>query len=244
MKYWIVIVFFIAACSKEQRDDCITSLGDDNTEVRSVEPFTRLYVEDRMQVILVQDSAKNGELEVYGPENLLGQIKTDVVDGQLRIVNTNTCNFVRSFNYELIITAYVHQLNEIKLESIATVFNTDTLHVDSIAIYHSALSDMTLTLNCSNIVQVKSLNSAHMQLKGSSRVLKGSIEEISDLDASELVVEEVLLDTHTPLDCKVNPTKGLFVKIFNSGNILHYAEPTDYKEINVQRGTGTLVLVQ
>jgi hypothetical protein len=244
MRYWIIILIVVSGCSKEQRNDCFTSLGDNGQEVRITESYTKIYVEDRMEVVLIQDSTRDGEIVINGPENLLAQVKTKVFDNQLSITNTNTCNFVRSFDYNITLELYIKDIDEIRLESIATVSNRDTLHLDRLNIYHSALSDISLRINCSEEVYVQSINSAHTQLTGYSRVLKGSIEEISDLDASNLNCEEVLLDTHTPLDCYVKASKGIFVRIYNTGNIYYYSEPIDYKEINVQRGTGDLILVK
>ena len=71
-------------------------------------------------------------------------------------------------------------------------------------------------------------------------MFKGSIEEISDVDAEFLKAEEVLLDTHSPLDCIVNASKGIFVKIYGPGSILYVYEPSEYKIVDVQLSSGRL----
>jgi len=244
MKNVIILILLFSACSKPQMDDCITSLGKEKTEVRLVDNFTQLYVEDRIEVILIQDSTKAGRIEINGPGNLLGQIRTEVVDGKLRLLNGNTCNFVRSFNYRLIATVFINNLETLEIESIATVNTLDTLQLESLSIYNNALSDIELTLDCSKEVYVQSLNSATTILHGKARALKGSIEEITILDARDLACEEVLLDLHSPLDSYVNGTKGLFIKLFNSGNLYYTQEPSDYKELNIRRGSGDLILLK
>ena len=244
MRYWVIISLFLFACAKEQRNDCLTSLGDVTTVERQLSDFTKIYTEDRIEVELVQDSTLAGRISIVAPENLIPQITSDVIDGELRLTNTNTCNFVRSFEYRIVIKVYFKNIERLSLESIAKASNNDTIFVKSIEIRHSALSDLDLLVSSSENIFLTSINSAHTKLRGKAKALRGSIEEVSDLDARELICEEVLLDSHTPLDCFVNGTKGLYVNIFNSGNIYYAQEPTEYKILNTKTGTGQFDLIK
>lgn len=244
MKYIFYISLVLVSCSKPQMDDCFTSLGKERVELRQVGDFSKLYVEDRIEVELVQDNNNEGSIELIGPGNLLEQITAKIEDDELRLTNTNTCNFVRSYNYSIKVKVNIKNLSRLQLASIASVRSSDTLFLNRLEIYHNALSDIDLTLNCSDGVYVQSLNSATTILKGKARALTGSIEEVSLLDARNLLCEEVLLDTHTPLDCFVNASKGLFIKIYNSGNVFYVQEPSSYKALDVKRGSGDLLLLQ
>lgn len=242
MRYFniIIILLMLSSCGGEQKDDCITKLGKVVTEQRDVLPFDKLYVEDRIKVFLVQDSINYGRIELNGPSNLLNQIESTVTDNQLRLINTNTCNFIRSFNYDINVYVYVKELTEIHLESIAEVVSNDTININFLNIFHPALSDINLILSGDEVF-IRSRNSASTILRGNLRVLKGSIEEISNLDAQYLVCEEVYIDTHSPLDCYINATKGMYLKILNSGNIFYINEPSDYKILAEQTGSGQLL---
>lgn len=242
MRYFniIIVLLMLLSCGGEQKDDCITKLGKVVSEQRDVLPFDKLYVEDRIKVFLVQDSINYGHIELNGPSNLLNQIESTVTDNQLRLINTNTCNFIRSFNYDINVYVYVKELTEIHLESIAEVVSNDTININFLNIFHPALSDINLILSGDEVF-IRSRNSASTILRGNLRVLKGSIEEISNLDAQYLVCEEVYIDTHSPLDCYINATKGMYLKILNSGNIFYINEPTDYKILAEQTGSGQLL---
>lgn len=242
MRYFniIIVLLMLSSCGGEQKDDCITKLGKVVSEQRDVLPFDKLYVEDRIKVFLVQDSINYGRIELNGPSNLLNQIESTVTDNQLRLINTNTCNFIRSFNYDINVYVYVKELTEIHLESIAEVVSNDTININFLNIFHPALSDINLILSGDEVF-IRSRNSASTILRGNLRVLKGSIEEISNLDAQYLVCEEVYIDTHSPLDCYINATKGMYLKILNSGNIFYINEPTDYKILAEQTGSGQLL---
>lgn len=241
MRNWFYIAVLLVACSKEKRDDCLTSLGNVTTVERQLESFNRIYAEDRIQVVLIQDSSLDGRIAITAPGNLVPQIKSEVSDGRLSLTNTNTCNFVRSYDYEIVVKVYFKDLIQLDLESIASASTADTLYLSDFAIYHSALSDIELVLDCSNHILIKTINSAHTVLKGRAKAIRGSIEEISDLDARDLVCEEVLIDSHTPLNCYVNGTKGLFIKIYNSGNVYYVEEPSTYKDLNQKLGEGDLL---
>jgi hypothetical protein len=242
MRYFniIIVLLMLLSCGGEQKDDCITKLGKVVSEQRDVLPFDKLYVEDRIKVFLVQDSINYGHIELNGPSNLLNQIESTVTDNQLRLINTNTCNFIRSFNYDINVYVYVKELTEIHLESIAEVVSNDTININFLNIFHPALSDINLILSGDEVF-IRSRNSASTILRGNLRVLKGSIEEISNLEAQYLVCEEIYIDTHSPLDCYINATKGMYLKILNSGNIFYINEPTDYKILAEQTGSGQLL---
>ncbi len=242
MRYFniIIVLLMLSSCGGEQKDDCITKLGKVVTEQRDVLPFDKLYVEDIIKVFLVQDSINYGRIDLNGPSNLLNQIESTVTDNQLRLINTNTCNFIRSFNYDINVYVYVKELTEIHLESIAEVVSNDTININFLNIFHPALSDINLILSGDEVF-IRSRNSASTILRGNLRVLKGSIEEISNLDAQYLVCEEVYIDTHSPLDCYINATKGMYLKILNSGNIFYINEPSDYKILAEQNGSGQLL---
>lgn len=238
---YILLSMVIGSCAKNQRDDCLTSLGDVSEETREVGSFGELYVDDRIKVTLVPDSAREGLIELRGPSNLLVGITTEVKDGELRLINSNTCNFVRSFDYDIVVLLYTESITKLTVESIAKVTTSDTLDIDKLNVFHNGLSDIDLMLK-GNEVFVQSLNSAQTTLRGKVKVLKGSIEEISNLIAIDLECEEVYLDSHTPLDCSIDASVGMYMNINNSGDIVYLREPLDYKILASRTGTGVLRL--
>ena len=235
----VILLLSIFLCSCQRGDDCFTNKGANGSISRKLEVFDKISVENRINLIITQDSAKAGEVVISGPENLLEEITTDVSDGWLKIKNMNTCNFVRSYDYELTINVFLKELRVLNIDGIASVKTEDTLLIKKLDIEHLALSDIHLTLSGDEVF-LRSRNSAHTRLDGKIKVFKGSIEEISDVDAEFLKAEEVLLDTHSPLDCIVNASKGIFVKIYGPGSILYVYEPTEYKIVDVQLSSGRL----
>ena len=242
MKWSIyIMLFFSLSCSKVQMDDCLTSAGKESSEHRIVSSFTEVVTTDKLQVVLVQDSAQDGLLVLKGPENLLAQIETKVEDGVLSLDNTNTCNFVRSFDHRIIIELHFSDLRKLWIKSASEVSNKGSLNLDKLHVLHEGLSDCELNIDVQDEVFVQSFNSAYLKLSGTARALKGSIEEVSDLDARGLLAEEVILDNHSPLNCYINASDIIFVKIYNDGNIYYVDEPANYKDLNFRRGKGDLI---
>jgi len=238
MKQTILLIsIFLWSC--QRGDDCFTNKGANGSVSRKLEVFDKISIENRLNLIITQDSVKAGDIVISGPENLLEEITTEVSDGWLKIKNTNTCNFVRSYDYELTVKVFLKDLSLLNVDGIASVKTEDTLTIKKLDVEHLALSDIHLTLSGVEVF-LRSRNSAHTKLDGRIKVFKGSIEEISDVDAEFLKAEEVLLDTHTPLDCVVNASKGIFVKIYGPGSILYVNEPSEYKIVDEQLSSGRL----
>jgi len=235
-------MFTTSGCKKEALDDCFSSTGKDETIERMLPSFNKLNVGDKFNVILVQDSGQE-RIRITAGKNVLEGISTEVENGELIIKNCNTCNFVRRYDREMTLEIFLHDLDEIFVYGACSISNRDTLKLKRLIINHSALEDMALTLNISDELFIESINSGGMTLNGVCKIFKASIEEITNIDARNLICEEVLIDTHTPLDCYVNATKLLFVKIYNSGNIFYVTEPSDLKEVNVNSGSGKLVKI-
>ena len=241
MVIWVCVVLLFSGCKKEQLDDCFQSTGDDVTIERLLDDFREIEVGDKFQVILEYDSVNGNRVEITGGEHVLEGISTEVQGGILTIANTNRCNFVRSFKRLVTVHVYLKELSHITMTGAATISCIDTLRLDSLHIDHSALEDLDLTIDCAGQVYVESINSGATFLRGQAFKLAGSIEEITNLDARDLVCTEVLLDSHSPLPCYINGTKLIYVGIFGNGNIYYVTEPTERKEVRARTGEGQLL---
>jgi len=233
------IVLLFGSCRKEQWNDCFTSYGAIGKEKRIIPDFTRLVVGDNFHIVLTQDTTQPTFVEFSGGKNMFDGIETDVKNGYLTITNRNRCNFVRDYKKIITITINAKHLNAINLTSASDITCSDTLQLKYLNINHAAVSDVVLKVNLDE-VSVNSVNSGSTTLIGKARVLKGSIEEVSNLDAAQLNCEEVLIDSHTAWNCTINASKIIYVRIYNSGNIYYLNEPA-FKELNVRTGKGDLI---
>lgn len=239
---YIVLCFtLISGCRKEQLDDCFSSTGDDITIERPVKPFNKINIGEKFKVTLIQDTIGEPRFQITAGKNVVEGIVAKVENGVLSVENCNVCNFMRTYKREIKLKIFIRDLEELFVYGATSVTNQDTLHFSTLHIDHSALEDMSLTLDVSKELYIQSINSGGLTLKGKCNIFKSSIEEITDVDARDFVCEEVLMDTHTPLNCYVQARRLLFVKIYNKGNIFYVGEPSGLKEVNVQKGEGRLL---
>ncbi len=246
MKYIITILIslmFFSSCKKEQLDDCFSSTGDDISIERPLKSFSKITVGDKFDLILTQDKSVPEHIIITGGENILEGINHDVENGVLTIENCNKCNFVRSYKRKITLEVFFHDITELSVIGATKISTSDTLHLKDLTIYHSALEDIELTVNVSDNVYVESLNSGGTTLRGRSSKLTGSIEEITNIDARDLVCRQALIDVHSPLDCYINATELIYVGLFNEGNVYYVSEPSDLKEVHTQTGSGRLLKI-
>lgn len=236
-----LIVLLFTGCKKEQWDDCISSTGNDISIERPLKTFDKISISDKFNLIISQDTSQSERVILTGGENILEGISAEVDGNALTISNRNTCNFVRSYDREITVEVFVHDLIEIEIFGATSIVSKDTLRLNDLSIYHSALEDIDLTIDVSGEVFVESINSGATILHGKAQKIKGSIEEITNLDARDLVCEEAIIDIHTPLDCYINATKLIYAGIYNKGNLFYVSEPSDLKEVHDQKGTGQLI---
>lgn len=244
MKKWFYMALAFmatASCEKRQMDDCITSLGPERTITREVPSFHQIKLTDKFDVVLVQDDSLPESVTLTGGMNLFDGIDTKVKDGVLVIEDKNTCNFVRSFKERVKVVIRLRKIDRIEIHSVVKITTRGALKLNNLDIFHMGLEDVALHLDVSDEVYIQSINSGALNLTGNSKILKGSIEEISILDARFLACEQVLIDNHSRLDCYVNATRVLYVKIYNDGNIWYVQEPSELKEVNVRKGNGDLL---
>lgn len=245
MRKWFVFGLVMASlftgCKKEQLDDCFRRTGEDVTVERPLSAFNQLVVGDKFKIILTQDTSQSEKAIITAGEHIIEGLTTEIKDSVLTIENCNKCNFVRSYKREVQIELVLHNLKDIEVFGATSITTSDTLELENLNIFHSALEDIDLQLNLSGELSIESINSGGTKLHGKANKLSGSIEEITDMDARNFVCKEVIFDTHTPLDCYINATKLIYVGIYNKGNIYYVHEPSDYASVHETIGEGKLL---
>lgn len=239
----LLLVFTLIGCKKHQLNDCFSSAGEDSEETRSLGSFDKIWVGDKLEVVLFQDTSGPEKMVIKGGENLFEGIVTTIENGELRIDNQNICNFVRSYKKKLVVEIYLKSLSRIEVATAANVRCNDTIVTPYLNILHHSMGDMNLNIIADEIF-VQSLNGAGTIINGKVGVIKASVEGISFLDCRNCDCNSVFVDTHSPLDCFINANDIIFVKIYNSGNIYYVKEPSTQKEVNEKTGEGELLLLQ
>ncbi len=148
----VVILSVAEGCKKENMCDCVKGTGDIVTETRALDPFTEIFVQDRINIILSEDTTLSQEVVIEAGEKLIGLIKAEVVGGVLRIRNANRCDFMRG--YDVPVNIYIRTSNNITRitnKGTALITNTDTCTAPTISLETVSTGDIKLTMNAGSV---------------------------------------------------------------------------------------------
>ena len=111
MKQTILLIsIFLWSC--QRGDDCFTNKGANGSVSRKLEVFDKISIENRLNLIITQDSVKAGDIVISGPENLLEEIF--LKNQHLEIHNFTSFNLIilLFFNIENFYIKKITNVNE------------------------------------------------------------------------------------------------------------------------------------
>ncbi|CAN5349367.1 hypothetical protein BH10BAC1_BH10BAC1_09650 [soil metagenome] len=234
---WIpVVLVLFSSCKKENRCDCIKRTGDIVTEVRTLPAFSRLFVEQNVNVFLKQSPTI--EVKVEAGENIMPLIETVVQDGILIIRNKNKCNWTRSYNKPLNVYISTPGLTYIHSNGSGAIKSLNTITVDSFDVQIEGSGNIDLTINNSKIIS-HIYGLGDLTLHGTTGEHSCSIGGSSFLYASDLNTGYTWIQSYTLGLCYVR-TSGLFIyRIDDKGDIYCYGNPSSVQK-GVSEGSGQI----
>lgn len=104
--YLLILVAF-SGCSEDDFCNCLKRTGPAATEARNVPAFSKIEMNNNIDVELVQDTVD--KVFITCGENLLDGISTEVEGSTLILKNNNKCNWMRDLGNKF--TARIHVRN-------------------------------------------------------------------------------------------------------------------------------------
>ncbi len=206
-------------CNDPNAPDFLKSTGKTSKETRPiVRPFSKLIVEDNIDLVLRNDSLPFFELR--GGNNLLPKIKTYVENGVVTISNQNTVNWVRSFKPRLEVSVPGLWLNQLYIKGFGTVSTQDTLQLKNLIISHYGESDMTLKLKLDTL-HTDVNGQGNLYLVGNAKYAYSTIQKFAKQDASQFETEEHDLRTYGVRNIFVNPGRRMVAIVEGTGNVYY-----------------------
>jgi hypothetical protein len=235
----IVLGFAFFSCKKENCFDCIKSTGKIITQERSLNSFKSVFVEDKIDVYITQDSIF--KVEVEAGQNLQSLIKTKVDGETLRIQNDNKCNWVRGYKHNIKVFIHAPYFNYIENAGVGTIESINTISQTELSIRTSNSGDLKLNVN-TNKLKVSTHGNGDIYLTGNTVKLESSCVGTNFLYANGLFISNyAYMYTATIGNSFVNaPENGLMdVQIARDGNVYYKGNPS---QINLNRiGKGDLI---
>ena len=227
MRTFITFVFIapllclcIQACKKP---GCVGKAGNIITSERILPAFSRIALEDNIDVVLVQSDTE--KLQITGPENILPNIQTIINNNELVISNDTECRWLRDASERITVKLYFKDLTYIDYRGSGDVSNEDTLHLNTLGISsETGAGNIELTIDNNLIVPTIVKENASIILHGFSFFCSSYINARGTLDLSDLNVNEMqivysgLADTYMKVSGKLDATIRYKGNIHYKGN--------------------------
>ncbi|HQV52536.1 MAG: DUF2807 domain-containing protein [Flavobacteriales bacterium] len=233
-------VVLLAGCQQEQLDDCITRAGQEREEIRMLESFTTVDLNDRIDLVLEERSSHT--ISITAGRNLLDQVSTEVRDSVLYITNGNRCNWVRSFKPRITVGVSIADVAKLILRGTGNVTNSDTLVRDHFSIdQFNAQGTTTLTVDVNTLDVDLHTGAGDIKLYGRCDQVANLYSGImSPMDASGMSARFVNVNNSGVSDIRCWATEGLTVQLRDVGDVYYRDVPLSFLETDIT-GSGELI---
>ena len=212
-----IIVF---SCKKENMGDCFKGTGIVKKDTRILGDFDSIYVDRRLNIVLVQDSVNFAVVEAG--EHLLDMIDTEIKDGKLTLRNNNKCNWVRSYKIPVNIEVHTNNLHHIVMWGASNITNKDTLRFPKLVVeYRDASGNIDLMVDnqLTNIIQHTGAGDA--VIHGKTEQLTVYMSSLAFGDYTDLQAQNVYVENRSSADCRVSGNQTFTFRLRGDGNIYY-----------------------
>ena len=218
----LLSLLFFSTCKKENRCDCFKRTGAIETEIRNVGPFNKIYVENNLNVFIIQDSVC--QVKVEAGEHLIPLIKTEITDGTLFIKNKNKCNWARSYDKPFNVYVRMPYVKYITSNGTGDIKSSNTITTDTFEIQTKNSGNIELTVNSSRITS-HLFGSGDLTLHGKTYEHACSIGGTGYLYSADLQTNYTWIESYTTGLCYIAASDLLICRIDQIGDVYCYTRP-------------------
>ncbi|MEM7162489.1 MAG: head GIN domain-containing protein [Bacteroidota bacterium] len=233
-----IALSILISCGKES--SCPGSTGEIIFEERILDEFEKISVLGDVELVLKKDSLQSVRLECG--ENLAQSIRTEVIDGELIVDNSLTCNWLRDLNTPIRLHISSSQLNYIYHEGQKDIRTEGSFSCNSFSILaEGSNSKINLTMNCQDLDIVQSASNCSIELKGYCSNLYSFNSGTGSILAAEMACEEAFVTNQSSGRIEVNALQILKAHIYNTGDIYYKSSPDSINFKVFHPGTGLFI---
>lgn len=205
--------------------------GDGNvvTKSRTVSSdFTSVKASNGLDVILVQ--GLNTEIKVEADANLQEHIKTEIVDGELKIYSDVN---IRDAKAKKVFVKLI-KLNSLETSSGSSVSSASVLENTSMDFSSSSGSEIDVKVNASTI-SCKSSSGSEIRINGKADKLETESSSGSSIEAYNLIVKNAIADSSSGSSINLNVSETLTAEASSGSSVTYEKEP---KSLNKKVSSG------
>lgn len=238
-KSLIILALAFIACFSSCKKAPL-SVGKTVTQTRELPYFHEVSLNDDISLSLVRSDTCY--IEITAGENIIDNITTNVNGSTLTIRNTNTLDFIRTFDYEIHATLYYKNISDFIYASTGDVDSRNQYNIndDAYRIYRFEIAggsgNVNLIVNdCNYFYLVYQHGTADVNLRGSNnRFLRVFKRSYGNFNARNFKAQKVDIMSNSTGDCYIWATDTINAEIINLGDIYYKGNPSaiscDYGE--------------
>jgi len=226
--YLLALSFF--ACNSEDAYDCFQASGSLVQQEISVSDFESILVNRDIELIIKEAPVYKVIIETG--ENLINDVKAEVIGGQLVLTDNNSCNYVRDYG---ITKVYVEapNLTEIRTSTQFEIASDGILNYETLTLYSEdfnenndyTIGDFRLTLNSENF-KVVSNNLSFYYIDGVVETLfVGFYAGAGRFEGENLIAQNVTIYHRGSNDMVINPQQSLTGELRGVGDLISVNQP-------------------
>ncbi len=217
-------ILFYQGCKKDSLCNCIENTGSIKTELRQIEEFNSLEINNNVDIILTPDSIFYAEVSCG--ENLIDGIETKVTDGRLEIRNKNRCNWLRDFENKFTVNIHYKSISFITYNGSGNLTCADTLRENFLQVESwNGTGELALLFNGGELYLKLHTGPGDISATGKAAILYLYTAGNGYMKTGNLVANYVYVTTKSTGDCEVFPITELDAKIEYSGDVYYKGNP-------------------
>jgi len=225
---WLSLLLMLG-CNKENAPDCFQLAGEYKSLERELDEFATMELNDYIQYELC-DTTYYGVV-ITAPGNLIPEIETVVEDGKLKVFNSNSCNFVRSYKNRITVRICSPDFRDIQNYATGDLTTVNTITGARFSIGNrGAAGVQRFRLSCDTVNIASHTGVSDVEVSGDCDVVYLFSQGLGKTDARDLVSNYAFVNNSSLNDVYVQANNYLYAFIQYSGSIYYIGNPQSIDE--------------
>lgn len=236
--YISILLTMVFSCKKAEDRKCWKSAGKQIEKIIYLSEFNELEIGQHISVTLIQDTVNYAIIK--GAENLINLIETNVSFNKLTILNSNKCNFLRSYKKKDIhVLLHFKNISNIEYNGSEKLDSENILNLDVLTLYvKDGAGTINLKLNSNYIFASVGKGYGDLNFQGTTKYANFNITSNAYCNLNELIIQDSIdFISNTVAPCYLNIANcDARIQIEGSGNVIYRGVPLSLKKIRFGSG--------
>lgn len=226
----VIISQLISSCSS---DPCLKNSGDQSYEIRLLsDNIQEVDLYNNLALDIYIDTVNY--LAVYGGENIIPHIQSEIEGTLLSITNNNDCRFLRDFDRNIRLELHINGFSTLRHFGSNEIVMHDTLKTDEFEFESLDGSGRVIVLVSSNEARIRLGGLTNFAIAGHAQFAHIDLQGSGFIHGENYSAISSYIYQRGTGDCSIRVQDKLTCKIDAIGNLIYFGSP----ELNVESHAG------